>query len=165
MAKKYLELLNGKLATKEATTVSSGVSQAGDVVALDNQGRIDVSMLPVGVGPDVKVAVASEDLVAGNYVNIWNDAGVSKVRLADFSNGREAHGFVRAATPSGANATVYFEGPNLDLAGLTPGARYYLNSAGSPTPTPKTTGIHQFLGVAVDANTINTDIEDFIQLN
>lgn len=165
MAKKYLELLNGKKATKEATVQSTGVSQAGDIVALDSTGKLDPSVMPVGVAADVKVAAASEDLVGGNYVNFWNDSGVEKVRLADFSNGRDAHGFVKASHLTGSNATVYFEGPNDDLSGLTPGARYYLDSAGGVTSTPKATGLHQFVGVAVDVNTVNTDIDDCIVLN
>lgn len=165
MAKKYIELLNGKLATKEATVISTGVSNAGDIPALDSTGKLDATVLPVGVGPDVKALVATEDLTTGDYVNIWNDGGVEKVRLADFSNGRDAHGFVKAAFLTGATAIVYFEGPNDGLSGLTPGARYYLDTAGGATVTPKTTGIHQFLGIAVDVNTINTDIDDCIVLN
>jgi len=165
MANKYIELLNGKLATKEGKVVSTGVSDAGTIVALDSTGKLDVSVLPVGVGPDVKSAVTSEDLTAGDYVNFWNDAGTEKVRLADKSNGRDAHGFVKAAFLTGATATVYFEGPNDNLSSLTPGSRYYLDVAGAVTATPAATGIHQFLGIAVSPTAINTDIDDCIVLN
>lgn len=164
MAKKYIELLNGKLATKEATVASAGAANAGEVVALDSTGKIDVSVLPVGVGPDVKLLEASEDLLAGQYVNIFDVSGTPKVRLADASNGRDAHGFVKEAYLSGAIATVYFEGPNDDLSSLIVGGRCYLNTAGTVTQSPRSTGIHQFLGIAVTATEINTDIDDCILL-
>lgn len=161
---KFINLENGKLKLNDAIEVSAGAGDAGKIIKLDSSGRIDVSVLPVGVGPDVAVLETSEDLTAGDYVNIWNDGGTEKVRLADQSNGRDAHGFVKAAHLTASNATIYFEGPNDDLAGLTPGARQYLGTAGAATSTPQTTGLHQFLGIAVDANTINTDIDDCISL-
>lgn len=164
MAKKYIELSNGKLANKEATVASAGAANSGEIVALDSTGKIDVSVLPVGVGPDVKLLETSEDLLAGQYVNIFDVSGTPKVRLADASNGRDAHGFVKEAYLSGATATVYFEGPNDDLSALTVGGRCYLNTAGTVTQSPRSTGIHQFLGIAVTATEINTDIDDCITL-
>ena len=164
MAKKYIELSNGKLANKEATVASAGAANSGEIVALDSTGKIDVSVLPVGVGPDVKLLETSEDLLAGQYVNIFDVSGTPKVRLADASNGRDAHGFVKEAYLSGATATVYFEGPNDDLSALTVGGRCYLNTAGTVTQSPRSTGIHQFLGIAVTATEINTDIDDCILL-
>lgn len=167
MANKYLTLENGREAMKEATVVSAGAADAGEIVALDSSGRIDVTILPVGVGPDVATLVATETLNAGDYVNIFNDAGVSKVRKADATNDRPAHGFVKDAYPISSNAVVFFEGPNDDRSGLTPGARYYLSSAGGVTSTPPSSPssvIHQFLGIAVNATTINTDIADEVVL-
>ena len=164
MAKKYIELLNGKLANKEATVASTGAANAGEVVALDSAGKLDISMMPVGVGADVKLLEATEDLLAGQYVNIFDVSGTAKVRLADASNGRDAHGFVKTAFLTGATATIYFEGPNDDLSALTIGGRVYLNTAGTVTQSPRSTGIHQFLGVAVSAVEVNTDIDDCILL-
>lgn len=167
MADKFIELSSGKLRQREATVQSTGVSEAGDIVALDGTGRLDPSVLPVGVGPDVKILEASENLGAGDYVNIWNDGGTEKVRLADSTNSRDAHGFVKEAVTTGNDATVFFEGPNNNLSGLTPGARQYLAASGGTTETPPAAPanqIHQFLGIAVDANTINTDIDDCIGL-
>lgn len=161
---RYLNLENGKQKLETAIESSTGASDGSKIVKTDSTGRFDVSFLPVGVGPDVKTAEASEDLGAGDYVNFWNDGGTEKVRLADYSNGRDAHGFVKEAVTTGNNATVYFEGPNDDLSGLTPGARQYLDASGGTTETPQTTGIHQFLGIAVDGTSINTDIADCIVL-
>jgi hypothetical protein len=168
MADKFIRLLNGKLAEKEATVVSLGAADAGEIPALDSTGRLDVSVLPIGVGPDVAVILASENLSAGSYVNIYNNSGTPNARLADASNSRDAHGFVKEAVTAGNNATVYFEGPNSNLTGLVPGARYYLGTGGNPTITPPTfpaSQISQFLGIAISTSAINTDIDDYVVLS
>jgi hypothetical protein len=167
MADKYQTLQGGREKMIEATVVSTGVSQAGDIVALGADGKLDESVLPLGIAADVKVLEATEALTAGKYVNIWNDGGVEKVRLADATNDRPAHGFVKDAFSIGQNATVYFEGGNSDLSGITAGTRYYLGAAGAATatvPALPTVVIHQFLGVGIDATTVNTDIADEIVL-
>lgn len=167
MADKFIELESGKLKQKEATDVSTGVAEAGDVVALDSTGKLDPSLFPVGFGDDLAVFPAAEALSAGDYVNIFDDGGTPSVRLADNSNGRDAHGFVLDAVTIGNNASVYFEGANDALTGLTVGARYYLDTAGSVTATaplaPAAT-ISQFVGIAISATAINTDIDDCIGL-
>ena len=160
MAQKFKTLENGRDKLKEATVVSSGVSNAGEIVGLDSTGRIDDSLMPIGIAADVAVMECSEDLNAGNYVNIYNASGEQKCRLADASNDRPAHGFVKEAFTTGGDAKIYFEGANDDLSGLTIGARYYLNTAGGPSATPRSSGIHQFLGIAISATSINTDIDD-----
>lgn len=169
MAQKFQILENGKAKLKEATVSSTGVANAGEVVALDSTGKLDPSILPVGVGPDVKIIEASEDLGAGDYVNIWNDVGVAKVRLADNSNGRAAHGWVKSAHLNGEDAVIYFEGPNDAAPVGTVGTRAYLGTAGGVLTTPLdptlvSNVLHQFLGVYVDASIINTDIDDCIEL-
>lgn len=168
MAQKPIHLVNGKLTQIEATVVSAGAGDAGEIVALDSSGKIDVSVLPTGVGPNVKVILASEAIGAGKYVNIYDNGGTPNVRLADNSNGREAHGFVKDAVASAANATVYFEGTNDDLSALTPGARQYLGTAGGVTATPPTfaggAAIHQLVGSAISATEIDTDIDDCVVL-
>ncbi len=163
MADKNIQLVSGKLTEVEATVVSAGAGNAGEVVALDSTGRLDNSVLPVGVGADTKIIEASENIGAGKYVNIFDDAGTAKIRLASNDSGRDAHGFLKDAVLSAANGTVFFEGPNDDLTGLTIGARYYLSTAGGVTATPPTSPgatISQFVGIAVSATEINTDIDD-----
>lgn len=167
MADKYQTLINGRETMVEATIVSSGAPSSGEIVALDSSGRIDVSVLPTGVGPDVATIQTSEILNAGDYVNVYNASGVPKVRKADATNDRPAHGFVQNAYAVSDLASVYFEGPNDDRSGLTIGARYYLGAAGGISATPPalpTYVIHQFVGIAVNATTINTDIDDEIVL-
>ena len=170
-AKTFIRLVAGKLQAIQAVVTSLGAANDGDLVALDTTGRLDPSVLPVGVGPDVKILEAAEDVAPGQYVNIFDDLGTEKVRLADNSNGRDAHGFIPTGggATTGNNATVYFEGPNSNLSGLTAGQRIYLGTAGGAITTPLAPvtdagDIHQYLGRAIDATTVNTDIDDCIQL-
>ena len=168
MADKPIQLIGGKLTEVEGTVVSVGAGDAGNIPALDSNGKLDVSVLPTGVGPNVKVILASENIGAGKYVNVYDNTGTANVRLADNSNSREAHGFVKDAVTSGNNATVYFEGTNDDLSGLTPGARQFLATAGGVTATPPTSGggaqISQLVGTAISATEIDTDIDDCVVL-
>lgn len=168
MADKPLHLIAGKVTQKEATVVSAGAGDAGEIVALDSSGKLDVSVLPTGVGPNVKLIEASENIGAGKYVNVYDDTGTPKIRLADNSNSREAHGFLKDAVTTGNNGTVYFEGTNDDLSGLTAGARQFLGTAGGVTATPPTSGggaqISQLVGTAISATEIDTDIDDCVVL-
>jgi len=158
MADKYIKNNSGQLAEVEATTTSAGAGSAGKIIALDSSGRIDNSMMPSGIGADTEVIAASENLSAGDLVNIWNDSGTRKVRKADASNGRRAHGFVLDAVTSPADATVYLSGDITGLTSLTPGVSYYLSgsSAGAVTSTAPTTSGHisQEIGIAVSATSI-----------
>jgi hypothetical protein len=149
----FLTIESGRKTKKTAINVSTGVSDANKILRTDSSGRIDNSFLPVGVGADTLTIEASENLDSGDFVSLFDDAGTGKCRKADSSNDRPAVGFVLSAVTSGNNATVYFEGTNTALSGMTPGARQYLSTAGDVTETPVTgTGtIHQFLGVARSA--------------
>ena len=138
MAQKFLRMLAGVIAELEALVTSAGAGDAGKIPALDATGKLDNSLMPVGIGADSKILPASENLAAGDKVNVWNDSGTAKARKADATvAGKEANGFVLAAVTSGANATVYFDGTNTQLSGLSPGAVYYLaTTAGGVTTTP-----------------------------
>lgn len=123
-AKKFLRLVTGRIKEILGVTVSTGAPNDGDIPALDATGRLDSSMMPVGVAPEVKLLVAFETLAAGDFVNVFNDAGTPKARKADAAvSGKEAHGFVLAAFVATTTATVYLENMNTQLAGLTVGTR------------------------------------------
>lgn len=158
MADKYIRQNAGILTETEAATNSAGAGDAGKIVALDGTGRLDSTLMPVGIGADTSSIEASEALNAGDFVNIWDDAGVGKVRKADASTtGKEANGFVLDAVASGNAATVYWEGINTQVSGLTPGTAYLSSSTpGAATNTPPSTSgaIIQRLGKAIDAATI-----------
>ena len=156
-AKKFLRLVNGVLTEIFGVQTSAGAGNAGDLVSLDDSGRIDNSMMPVGIGADTAAITASETLSAGDWVNVWNSSG-AKVRLADATvAGKEAHGFVLAAVANGANATVYFEGTNTQVTGQTPGNAYLQTTAGKSGHTaPSASGnVVQQIGVAVSATAVN----------
>lgn len=157
MADKFIYIdSNGKKAEKEFKQTSAGAGDAGKGVALNEAGEIDGSMLP---NVDVKSIVASEALSAGDFVNLWDDSGTLKMRKADASNDRPAHGFVKSAVSSAASGNCYFEGTNTGLSGLTKGVTYFLSNsgAGGVTATAVTTTGHilQVVGVALSATEIN----------
>lgn len=158
MADKYLKVGSNGLPTElEATVVSTGASEAGDVVALDAAGLLDSSVLPAGIGLNVDTLPSFENLSAGDWVNVFDDTGTVKVRKADKSNARRAHGFVLAAVTAPANATVYGPGElNDGLTGLTLGVEYFLGDTGAELTTVTTTAteIVQGLGVAKSATAI-----------
>ena len=156
-AKKFLRLVNGVLTEIFGVQTSAGAGNAGDLVSLNATGRIDNSMMPVGIGADTATITASETLAAGDWVNVWNSSG-AKVRKADATTaGKEAHGFVMSAVTSGNPATVYFEGTNTQVTGQTPGAVFLQTTAGAGGATiPSASGnVVQQIGVAVSATAVN----------
>ncbi len=161
----------GKLAAGGLNTAvaSTGAADAGKLAALDGSGRLDSTVLPVGIGADTAAIVTSEALSAGDFVNIHNVTGAARVRKADASTtGKEAMGFVLAAFASGATATVYFDGTNTAVTGQTPG-KVYLDPAnpGKATATVPTTAgqVQQPIGFATSATSINFDVDRSILLS
>ncbi|HCE46161.1 MAG TPA: hypothetical protein DET40_21665 [Lentisphaeria bacterium] len=158
-ANKYIAWVAGQLSEVVATVTSTGVSMANKIVALDATGKLDNSVMPVGVSAEVKSLVASEALSARSLVNIWNDTGTEKARKADASNGRRANGFVLEAFDQGATATVYLEGTITGLTSKTAGAPQYLSADAAGTmveATDATTGeISQEVGIAVSATEVS----------
>lgn len=143
-------------------------SAAGKIVKLDGSGKLDVTVMPVGIGADTAPIVASEALAAGDFVNIWNNAGVANIRKADAStSGKEAHGFVLTAVSASASGTVYFEGTNTQCTGLTPGVQFLsaATAGKSVSAAPTGTGkVVQRIGFAISATAMNFDACDPIVL-
>lgn len=140
-----------------ATVTSAGAGDAAKIPQLDGSGRLDSTVLPVGIGADTATITTSEALAAGDFVNIHNSSG-AKARKADATTaGKEAHGFVLSAVGSGASATVYFEGTNTAVTGQTPGVVFLQTTAGAAGSTaPSSAGnVVQKLGIATSATTIN----------
>lgn len=152
---KYLSNVGGTATEVSGLVTSTGVSDAGKIVQLDGSGRLDTTLMPVGIGAETVAIVASETLAAGNLVNIWNNSGTANVRKADASNGRIAHGFVLSSVASAATATVYMEGAVTGLTGLTIGAKQFLSATtpGTVTSTAPTTAAQtvQQVGYATSA--------------
>lgn len=159
-AKKFLRIVGGVITEIFGIQTSAGAGNAGDIVALDDSGRIDNSMMPVGIGADTAIVVASEALAAGDFVNVWDDSSSFKVRKADATTaGKEAHGFVLAAVASAGNATVYFEGTNTQVTSQTPGPVFLQTTAGKggATVPSGSANVVQRIGYAVSATAVNFD--------
>lgn len=103
-------------------------------------------------------APAGEDLGAYQLVNIYDDAGVAKLRKADATTaGKEAHAFVAAAALTGDAAIPSFFGEIGGFVGLTPGAPIYLDivAGGASMVAPSASGnVVQVVGYAVDATKV-----------
>ena len=157
---KFIKLNGTRGYIEEASATAGGVANANKVPELDANGMLTLDMMPVGIGPDTADLEASEALAAGAWVNIWDDAGTTKVRLADAPTAKPADGFVIAAVASGATAVVYFEGKNTGVTGLTGGADYWLGTNGASVATPPTTATHirQYVGKANSATSMATEI-------
>lgn len=164
---KYIALVSGKLKEVLAIASSAGAADAGKLARLDGSGRFDNSLMPVGLGAETKVIQASENLAAGDFVNVHNSTGL-RVRKADASNGRVAHGFVLNSVTSGQNATVYYGNLNTGVSGLTVGDELYLSgsTAGAVTATPPSTSGHtvQRLGVATGTTEMLVEIQTPVEL-
>ncbi len=154
----------GDMVEYTGVTVSAGAASAGQVPVLGADGRLDPSLMPSGVSAENEVMAATEALAAGDFVNIYNNAGVAACRKADASAGltKRAHGYTLAAVASGANATVFTDGKNNQCSGLTAGD-VFLSAAtpGKPVNVPPTGSgnIVQSLGVAASATEINTGFQ------
>ena len=168
MADKYIkrDAVSGKLQEVEATDVSAGAGDAGEVVALNSSGEIDATMLPSGTGA-VRINVNAGEALAANDLVYIDAAGEALLAFADVA-GNGATGFVLAATLIGDPVDVYFEGIVQGQVGLTPGSRQYLSDTtpGGLTSTPVTgTGkVHQYIGKALTATSVLFEADDCIAL-
>lgn len=109
----------------DSVQTSSGVSSAGEIVALNEYGHIDQSMIP---GVPLSIYTATEAIGAGAFINIWDSSG-GKVRNANAASGLRAHGFAPGAISMGATGMIITgEEDNASLSGLTIGAEYVLGT-------------------------------------
>jgi hypothetical protein len=126
------------------------MSLAGN--ARDKKITIDEFMIAIGAAAAI---AASVNIAAGDFVSIHASAG-AKIRKADATDDtKPVHAFAPAAIVSPAAGTAIFPGRKIKgLAGLTPGAIYYLDtSPGLITDTPPSGSgnLLQEVGVAVSA--------------
>ena len=161
MADKYIADIAGQKTEVEATVTSTGAGDAGEIVALDAAGLISSTMMPVGIGADTYSLPASENLLAGDFVNVWDDGGTLKIRKAIAEDAKLADGFVLDAVTSPAAGTVYAEGKNTSLTGLTLAGVYFLSDsvAGTITTTaPSASTKHvQRIGKAISVTAVTTE--------
>lgn len=185
---KFLKLVGGKAAEVFAVITSTGADDADKIPALNDKGVLDKSILngvtasagaadagktPI-LGADGKlsptlfnatgnsnsrVMSASEALSAGNWINVHNVGGASKVRKADASTeGKHCMGYVLEGVASGGNVTVYFEGENTGVTGQTPGDVFLSKTtpgAGQATSPTGAGVISQRVGIATSDTSVN----------
>lgn len=169
VAKKFLRTGTGNELFDEVAGVvtSAGAANDGDIPALDAGGRLDVSVMPTGIGADTASIISSENLSAGDLINIWQDTGVTKIRKADATtSGKQADGFVLSAVTAPAPALVYFDGTNAQVTGLTPGKQWLSTVAGKSQSTrPATSGnVQQPVGYAVSATSLTFNVGETIKV-
>lgn len=126
---KYIALIAGKLKEVAAILTSAGAADANKIPALDSTGRLDNSFMPVGIVAETKDIICSENLSAGNLVNVYLNSGVLNSRKADATSpAKYCIGYVLSAFTSGSAAKVYFDGHNTAQSGLTPGDELWLSN-------------------------------------
>lgn len=108
-----------------------------------------------------KGVVASEAVSAGQYVNIFNDGGIAKVRLAAATApSLQAHGYAKTSGAAGDTIQVSFDGLNTNALGQTPGLVFLSTTPGMGTDTPPAAAgqIVQRIGVAVSATEMSFNL-------
>ena len=156
MAEKFLKDTGGLHEEVEVITESAGATDGGKLVGLAPvTGKRNQSTMSAGIGPDTVVLPATEALGAGKLVNVYDDGGEFKCRLADATTvGKEATHFTLAAVSSGAAATLYPPGNNNDqMTGLTPFMRFLSTTPGEVTSIPSSAlgNIVQIVGTPTSA--------------
>ncbi len=136
-------------------TTSTGAPDANQLVQTGGDGKLDETLLPSSVFDSISLTSA-EALTAGDYVYI--DGSGEVARASGASGGNAAVGYVKDSVTAATSVTVYFEGTNDALAGLTPGASYFLSDTtpgGITTSIPTDTGeIVQKIGLAINATSL-----------
>jgi hypothetical protein len=145
------------------------VLQAGLVGIFYSDGVNVVSVAGGSAGGLIAGLPATEDLAAGDLVNVFTSGGAAKMQKANATDAsKPVQGFVLSIVLTG-NSGVWYGGAQINngLSGLTPGAVYYLDTtAGGVTDTPPSSSgnIVQEVGVALNATTLAFFPKGFVQL-
>ena len=164
----FLDIVNGLITQIKPISTSAGVGDASKIPQTNAAGKLDLTLMPAEITAQAVTLPASEDLTAGDIVNIWVDTGTTKVRKASGTASRSAEGYVSAGFLTGATATIYTQGFNNNLTGLTPGGRCWLGASGAVTQTAPSSGsggISQIVGTAVSATQMEFTPLDSIVLS
>lgn len=144
-------------------STSAGAGDAGEFTILDSSGKLDISLMPNGVGAYSITATAGEALSAGDFVYINGSGSVLKADATTLA--KRAIGYVLTSVLNAGTATVFFDESNSSLTGLTPGSTYYLSAtAGVATLTAPTTSgqFVQEIGVATSATNLHVNFKTSI---
>lgn len=161
---------NGIKRLVTAINTSNGVTDANKIVATDATGKIASTLLPAGVGGEATAnLLASEAIAAGDFVNIFDNAGVATIRKADASNNRPANGFCLSAIANAATGVVNLRGENNACTGIVSGINYFLSSTNAGKPTgiaPSANGnIVQTLGYGLRTTSVIFEFDEPFEIS
>jgi hypothetical protein len=117
----------------DRVVTSLGPDNAGQSPKFGPDGKLSVTVLPEGVGPDITVMASTEDLAPGAWVHI---DPVSSMACNANASGREVHGFVLEGVAALAMAKIYTTGRNTGVKGQKTGPVFLSTTAGQGTAIP-----------------------------
>lgn len=112
---------------------------------------------------------ASEPILFGAMISLWNDAGVLKARNANATNNtKPADGYcsVIAGINTGEVGEVILGGGVAAIASITPGTRYYLSTTNgliTNVPPVAAGNIEQYIGIGIESNFIYVNLQHWRQ--
>jgi hypothetical protein len=168
MIAQVLTLETGKKHLRRGTVVSTGPQSDGDFVSLDTDGRLNPSVMPVGMMSAVVFARAIENLHSGDFVNLYDSGDEKIVRMARANFEAPASGFVLQACAAGELAEIWCENRNTQMVNVSKGARYYLSvthpGKAVVEDAQSVSGglISQYIGVGVSDTHVDIEIDDHI---
>lgn len=156
--------------TVSGVTTSSGAIDAGKIPKLGADGRLDVSFFPEGgltASSSYVDVVTSEALSAGDLVNIYDYGGAKCRKAYAATTGKDVNGFVLTSVDYGSVASVYSNGNNTSVSGLSIGTQYLSATfPGKCTSTPPSGAgvVLQKVGFATSATSLTFQRETPIVL-
>lgn len=141
-----------------ATLSTAPVAIAAHLALLN--GRDGADGAP-GVMAPLATVPRGEAISAARAVYLADDGGTVKAYLASaLDPTKAAQGFVKTAGAEGEAVEVWESGPLTGLAGIVPGAPYYLGANGQfVTVLPGSLAVYQRIGTGVSATEIGGRIE------
>lgn len=139
---------NGQL----TVNVSAPVSNSGTAITLSLDEISGLIVMNGALTANTHSYTAGET-VSGDQIVYVASGEVFKADSATTPAGAVV-GMTRQAATAGNPVLVLTSGRVTGLVGLTPGANYFLGSAGAIATTPPASGLLQSVGVALDASTL-----------
>jgi len=99
-------------------------------------------------------AISTEDLMSGNFVNVFKVGDNIYVKKASCTNNTYSNGFILNSCLEGETIDVFTIGINTELSGLITGNEYYLGIDGEVQTTEPSEGIIQIIGEARNSNSL-----------
>lgn len=109
--------------------------------------------------------VASEDILKGSFVNVYDEGGFSNIRKADASIPYRADGWIMHSAVEGDRVQVYRDGVNPYVEGLDVGEEYALGTAGGVVKLADATDVMvQPLGKALTETSMQVTMDEPVEM-